>query len=187
MARCWRVFPWDPGRPEGAPFSASHVPQTTGRGRFDLPVACSPVLYLAETPAHAVAVALQPWRNRPLRPAHLHRAGLPLALVDVRLGEGAAAGIADLCDPATLRRRRIRPDRIASRHRRRTQPVAASIWDSGYIGLRWWSSFWGDWHGVVLFTARAEGSLLFGEPREIGRDSEALREAAAALGMRLAL
>lgn len=185
MALFWRVFPWDPDRPDGAPFSPSYVPHTTGRGRFDLPVACSPVLYLAESPEHAVAEALQPWRNRPLRTAHLHRAGHSLALVDVRLGADEAAEIANLCDPATLRRRRLRPDQIASRHRRRTQPVAASIWDSGHVGLRWWSSFWGDWHGVVLFTARVDGSVHFGEPKVIGGDTPALCEAAAALGMPL--
>lgn len=186
MALYWRVFPWDRDVPDGRPFSPSHIPPTTARGRFDLPIACSPVLYLAETPDHAIAEALQPWRNWPLRTAHLRRAGHPLALVDVQLGAEEAAGIVDLCDPATLRRRRIAPDQIASRHRRRTQPIAASIWDSGDVGLRWWSSFWGDWHGVVLFTARVEWSMHFGEPREIGGDTPALRGAASALGMPLA-
>lgn len=187
MALFWRVFPWDPDRAEGAPFSASHIPRTTGRGRFDLPVACSRVLYLAESPEHAVAEALQPWRNRPLRSAHLNRGGRSLALVDVQLGADEAAEIVDLCDPATLRHRRLRPERIASRHRSRTQPIAASIWDSGNVGLRWWSSFRGDWHGVVLFTARLKGSMHVGEPQEIGGDTPALREAAAALGMPLAI
>ena len=185
MAQYWRVFPWNPDRPAGAPFSSSHVPRTTGRGRFDLPVACSPVLYLAESSAHAVAEALQPWRNRPLRGAHLRRAGHPLALVDIHVDMDRAAAIVDLCNPATLRRRRIRPDQIASRHRRRTQPIAASIWDGGDVGLRWWSSYWGDWHGVVLFTARLQGSLHFGEPQEIDADTPALRKAADALGMTL--
>ena len=186
MALFWRVFPWDRDRREGAPFSPSYIPGTTGRGRFDLPIACSPVLYLAETPEHAIAEALQAWRNRPLRRAHLRRAGHPLALVDVQLTADDAAEIVDLCDPVTLRRRRLHPDQIASRHRRKTQPLAASIWDSGNVGLRWWSSFRGDWHGVVLFTARVKGSMHFGEPREIGGDTPALREAAAALGMPLA-
>lgn len=187
MALFWRVFPWDPDVRDRSPFSHSWIPPTTGRGRFDLPVACSPVLYLAESPAHAVAEALQPWRNRPLRRAHLRRAGRPLALVDVQLEADEAAELVDLCDPATLRRRRIGPDRIASLHRRRTQPIAASIWDSGNIGIRWWSSFWGDWHGVVLFTARLEGRLHFGEPQEVSAETPALHEAAAALGMPLGL
>ena len=187
MSLYWRVFPWDPEVPDGELFSPSYIPPTTARGRFDLPIACSPVLYVAESPEHAIAEALQPWRNRPLRTAHLRRAGRPLALVDVQLGAREAAQVVDLCDPATLRRRRLAPDHIASRHRRRTQPIAASIWDSGHVGLRWWSSFRGDWHGVVLFTARAGPDLHFGEPREIVSDTPALGEAAAALGMPLSL
>lgn len=185
MELFWRAFPWDRDGPEGAPFSPSYIPKTTGRGRFDLPVACSPVLYLAGSPEHAIAEAIQPWRNRPLRSTSLLRAGHPLALVDVRLGPEEVENLVDLCDPATLRRRRLSPDRIASRNRRRTQPIAASVWDSGNIGLRWWSSFRGDWHGVVLFTARVGRSLRFGEPQTISSDTPALHEAAAALGMPL--
>ena len=187
MSLYWRVFPRDREMPDGEPFSPSYVPPPTTRGRFDLPIACSPVLYVAESPEHAIAEALQPWRNRPLRTAHLRRAGRPLALVDVQLGAREAAELVDLCDPATLRHRRIAPDHIASRHRRSTQPIAASIWDSGHVGLRWWSSFRGDWHGVVLFTARAGPDLHFGEPQILSADTPALEDAAAALGMPLAL
>lgn len=187
MAVLWRVFPWNPDVDEGRPFSPSHVPPTTGRGRFDLPVACSPVLYVAEAPQHAIAEAIQPWRNRPLRRAHLLQAGHPLALVGVQLKRNDAEELVDLCDPATLRRRRLRPDQIASRHRRTTQPIAASVWDSGNVGLRWWSSYWGGWHGVALFTARLARSLRFGRPEILSADTPALREAAAALGMPLAL
>ena len=187
MALFWRVFPWNHDAVDGSPFSPSYIPPTTGRGRFDLPVACSPVLYLAESPEHAVAEAIQPWRNRPLRKPHLRRAGRPLALVGVQLGQGKTAELVDLCDPATLRRRRLRPDQIVSRHRGKTQPIAASIWDSGHMGLRWWSSFWGDWHGVVLFTARAGRSLACGRPQILSVDNPALHEAAASLGMPLAL
>ena len=156
MALYWRVVPWDPDVNEGNLFSPSYIPPTTGRGRFDLPVACSPVLYLAESPEHAIAEAIQPWRNRPLRRAHLLRAGRPLALVGVQLESGEASRLLDLCDPRTLHRRRLKPDRIASRHRRTTQPIAASAWDAGHAGLRWWSGFRGDWHGrCALHGARA--------------------------------
>jgi hypothetical protein len=51
----WRVFPWDPAAPDGAPYSARYVPPTgtqTG-GRFDL--GDVPVLYLAEQPEQALA------------------------------------------------------------------------------------------------------------------------------------
>ncbi len=187
VAHFWRVFPWDPDVNEGNLFSPSYIPPTTGRGRFDLPVACSPVLYLAESPEHAIAEAIQPWRNRPLRRPHLLRAGRPLALVGVRLEPDASSRLLDLCDPRTLHRRRLSPDRIASRDRRTTQPIAASAWDRGHAGLRWWSSSWGDWHGVVLFTKRVRRSLHFGEPEVVSRDNPALREAAGALGMTVAL
>lgn len=187
MARFWRVIPWDPDVNEGSLFSPSYIPPTTGRGRFDLPVACSPVLYVAESPEHAIAEALQPWRNRPLRKPHLLRAGRPLALVGVDLAPDKASDLADLCDPGVLGRLGVSADRVASRDRRRTQPVAASVWDSGHAGLRWWSGFRGDWHGIVLFTARTRRRLRFGRPEVLSAENEALRKAAAALGMPLAI
>ena len=187
MSLFWRVFPWDPDVKEGNPFSASYIPPTTGRGRFDLPPDCSPVLYLAESPEHAIAETIQPWRNRPLRRPHLLRAGRPLALVGVQLEPDEASRLLDLCDPRTLRHSRLNPERIASRHRHRTQSIAASAWDNGHAGLRWWASFWGDWQGVVLFMKRTRRGLHFGEPEVISRDTPALHEAADALGMRLAM
>lgn len=186
MARFWRVVPWDPDVDEGRLFSPSHIPPTTGRGRFDLPVRCSPVLYTAESPEHAIAEAIQPWRNRPLRKAQLVRAGRPLALVGVEVAPDRAADLADLCDPGVLGRLGVSADQVASRDRRRTQPIAASVWDRGHAGLRWWSSLRGDWHGVVLFTDRLKRSLRFGRPEVLSAETPALREAAAALGMPLA-
>ncbi|HZD04543.1 MAG TPA: hypothetical protein VE173_06485, partial [Longimicrobiales bacterium] len=81
--------------------------------------------------------------------------------------EGPGARIADLCDAVVLQRLGTAPDRVASRHRTVTQPIARAIWEAEYAGLRWWSRFWGDWHTTVLFTARltgeAEGSGGVGE------------------------
>ena len=96
MARFWRVVPWDADVRAGRLFSASYIPPATGRGRFDLPDAFSPVLYVAESPEHAIAEAMQPWRNRSLRRAHLGRAGRPLALVGVEPAAGKAADVVDL-------------------------------------------------------------------------------------------
>lgn len=183
MAVVWRVFPWDDRAPDGALFSAAHVPTTTGRGRFDLPVELSPVLYLAESPEHAVAELLQPWRNRALERAHLVRAGHPLALVGAELPDGAGTRLLDLCDPGVLADSGWTPDRVASRHRRLTQPIAAEAWRAGCVGLRWWSAFWGDWHGVVLFTARIGDRLDVGEPVALTRESPSVVAAADALGM----
>ena len=187
MAHYWRVFPWDPDVNEGSLFSPSHIPPTTGRGRFDLPLACSPVLYVAESPEHAIAEAIQPWRNHPLRQPHLLRAGRPLALVGVHMAPETALDLADLCEPAVLGRLGLGADRVASRNRRRTQAIAASVWDSGHAGLRWWSCFRGDWHGIVLFTARMEGGVRFGTPEVLSAEDPALQEAAAALGMPVAI
>ena len=187
MAHFWRVFPWDPDVNEGNLFSPSHVPPTTGRGRFDLPLACSPVLYVAESPEHAIADAIQPWRNRPLRQPHLLRAGRPLALVAVQMASETASELADLCQPDVLGRLGLSADVVASRNRRRTQAIAASVWDRGHPGLRWWSSFRGDWHGVVLFMARMKGDVHFGSPELLSAESPALQQAAAALGMPVAI
>lgn len=186
MANYWRVFPWDVSARPGAMFSPSFVPSTTGRGRFDLSVDKSPVLYVAESPEHAIAEALQSWRNRPLRRAHLERARHPLALVEVAVEDDRADELLDLCDPRVLTDIGSAPDEVASRHRGRTQPIAAASWDAGRPGLRWWSAFWGDWHGVVLFTARLEPGLHFARATPLSLDSADVRSAAAALGMEIA-
>ncbi|NJD18758.1 MAG: RES domain-containing protein [Gemmatimonadetes bacterium] len=180
---CWRVFPWDPEALPGARFSPPHVPEPTGRGRFDLPRDLSPVLYLAETGAHAVGEMLQAWRGQRLRPAHLIRAGFPLALVEVRVPPASVGRLADLCDPDHLAATGTAPDTTASRSRERTQPIARAAWDAGRHGLRWWSSFWGDWHTIVLFTRRVGGKLRLGEPEVLTLEHPAVKEAADLLGM----
>lgn len=180
---CWRVFPWDPGAPPGARFSPSHVPEPTGRGRFDLPRDLSPVLYVAETGAHAVGEALQAWRGQPLRSAHLIRAGLPLALVEARVPPASVGRLANLCDPAHLAATGTTPDTTAARRRERTQPIARAAWDAGHHGLRWWSSFWGEWHTVVLFTRRLGSRIRWGEPEVLTPEHPGVREAADLLGM----
>jgi len=180
---CWRVFPWDAEAPPGARFSPSHIPPTTGRGRFDLPRDLSPVLYLAQTESHAVGEMLQAWRGQRIRKAHLTRAGFPLALVEVHIPPASARRLADLCDPAHLAGSGIPPDVTASRSRELTQPIARAAWDAGHHGLRWWSSFWGDWHTVVLFTRRLGGRLRFGEPEVLTEAHPAVVEAVHLLGM----
>lgn len=143
------------------------------------------MLYLAETAEHAVAELLQPWRGRALEPGHLTRAGLALAAVTVEVGEADRAHLVDLCDPAALGALPTAPDTTASRLRERTQPVARAAWEGGASGLRWWSSFWGDWHTVVLFTARLAQPLRFGAPEVLTPDAEPVRRAAELLGMRM--
>jgi hypothetical protein len=126
---------------------------------------------------------LQPWRGQPLEPYHLTRAGLPLAIVEVEVPSPSASDWADLCDASYLHHAELAPDATASRHRHITQPLALAAWEAGYHGLRWWSSFWGDWHTVVLFTARMHGALRFGVPEVLTIHHPAVTEAAALLGM----
>lgn len=183
----WRVFPWDPASDEGDPFSPSFVPEPTGRGRFDLPPRLSPVLYLAESPEHAVAELLHPWRGRSIDDRHLTRAGRSLASVEIRW-DAPSADVVDLCDPANLVRLAVPPDRVASRDRAVTRPIAQQVWDEGAAGLRWWSRFWGDWHTVVVFTDRASvgaagEDLRFGAPEPLQLESPAVVEAADLLGI----
>ncbi|MCH7531415.1 MAG: RES family NAD+ phosphorylase [Gemmatimonadetes bacterium] len=181
----WRVFPWDASAKSGARFSPSHVPAPTGRGRFDLPRELSHVLYLAESPEHAVAEMIQPWRGKRIGTAHLVRAMLPLALVRVAV-DISGTSIADLCDPEVLLRTGVAPDRSASRRRDATQPLARRVWDGGFAGLRWWSSFWGDWHTCTLFTARAAAGISFDEPERLAMTHAAVTGAAEWLGIELA-
>jgi hypothetical protein len=186
------VLPWDTGARSGERFSPSYVPAPTGRGRFDLPARLSRSLYLAESPEHAVAELLHPWRGRRIDERHLLRAGRALALVEIRRevpeweSSDEPPGIADLCDPGTLDDLEARPDGVASHHRSVTQPIARAVWDAGASGLRWWSRFWGDWHTTVLFTERAHRdstALSFGGPETLSLGSPALLEAARLLGM----
>lgn len=143
------------------------------------------MLYLAEAPDHAVGEALQPWRGRQLTSGLLRRTGLPLALVRVTVNLDVPGELADLCDPDLLARLALPPDRLASRHRRITQPLSSALWEQGYSGLRWWSSFRGDWHVVALFMARASGRVEFGGPEPLTLDSPAVAQAASLLGMEL--
>lgn len=191
----WRVFPWDTSAQSGARFSPDHVPLPTGRGRFDLPRDISHVLYLAESPQHAVAEMIQPWRGKRIGAAHLIRATLPLALVCVSVDipgisiPGRAilgTPIADLCQPDVLTNTGIAPDRTAFRSRTETQSLARRVWDAGFSGLRWWSSFWGDWHSCTLFTSRVRAGISFGEPERLTMTHAAVTSAAEWLGIELA-
>lgn len=141
------------------------------------------MLYLAETPDHALAELLQPWRGRPLQPAHFEHGGRPLSLVQLHVDDETATGIMDLCDPNVLARARVAPDVVASRHRNVTQPVAGYAWESGHHGVRWWSTFWGDWHTVVLFVKRIETPLRFEDPLALSIEAPVARRTARLLGM----
>ena len=181
----WRAFPWDPGAPAGKRFSITYVTPLQGKGRFDLPGVPAAVLYLAETPEHAVAEMIQHYRGQVLDEADLRIAGHPLALVALRPSMRIRKAVIDLCDPGVLARLGIRPDETASRDRRRTQGIAARIHAAGHAGLRWWSALSGDWHTVILFRNRLGRFPAHGTPEPLTLEHAAVREAARALGVRL--
>jgi hypothetical protein len=145
------------------------------------------VLYLGESPAHAVGEVMQAFRGRTVGEPHLRRRGHSLALVEVRAGEGRDdAAVADLTRPAVLERLGLRPDVLASHDRRRTQAAARAVHAAGYGGLRWWSALTGEWHGLVLFLDRVSPETLrYGVPEPVDTSSLALREAARLLGIRV--
>ncbi|HUP01192.1 MAG TPA: RES family NAD+ phosphorylase [Gemmatimonadota bacterium] len=179
----WRVFPWDPGAAPGRPFSSSHITEGRGSGRFDLHAGA---LYLAESAEHALAEKIARYRGRSLGEHHLHESGRPLALVEVEIPTAWMERIADLCEPGVLAREGIRPDDTVARERSVTQEIARRLHERDYVGLRWWSTFFGQWHVVVLFADRIEGERLrFLEPRPIGLDHPRLASAAEAIGVRL--
>jgi hypothetical protein len=186
LIRCWRVFPWDRTAAENEPFSAGFVPPNQGYGRFDLPGEPAGVGYFAEDPEHAVAEKLVRLRNQRLDEADLLEHGRPLALVEARIELPTPAGLLDLCDAARLDAEGIQPDRTAFRDRIATQAVSRHVWGAGYAGLRWWSAFFGEWHTIVVFMARAPAAAVrFGLPEPLDLRHPAVGLAADALGITL--
>jgi hypothetical protein len=182
----WRVFPWDRRAGEDEPFWAGWVPPTQGQGRFDLPGTPGGVMYLAETPEHAVGEMIQHYRGQRLDAGDLRVAGHALALVRVTVPALVTGRVVDLCDPQVLVRLGLRPDATASGNRRTTQRIAAGIHAAGYAGLRWWSALLGDWHTLVLFRDQLGAALRFGTPEPLSLSHAAVREAMRALGLSVA-
>jgi hypothetical protein len=144
------------------------------------------VLYLAESPVHAVGEVMQAFRGRTVGGAHLRRHGHALAVVEVRVDGRTRLPVADLTRPTVMAQLGLRPDLLASHDRRRTHAAARTVHAAGYAGLRWWSALTGEWHGVVLFLDRvAPEALRWGTPEPITTESPALHEAARLLGIRV--
>jgi hypothetical protein len=189
----WRVFPWDPHAPDGAPFSARYLPPagTQTGGRFD--PGHPPVLYLAQDPVHALTELLHGFRGTPLLPEHLLRPDPngpgtyhPLSLVEARLPTGMEARLPDLADPAVLVDLDIRPDQLASHDRTVTQAISRRVHAStaGYPGFRWWSALTGEWHVTVLFMDRLDPrSIEYTVPVPLDVRHPAVRAAARFLKM----
>jgi len=164
-------------------FSPSYIPTGQWSGRFDLRDD-PPVLYLAESGAHAIAEVLQEFRGRPFDRGFLRRGGLELATSEVTIPEAVARRIVDLVDPATLSELGVHPDRLAHHERRVTQAIARQLHDAGHAGFRWWSSITGAWHATTLFASpEILARLTFGTPAVVAPGQPALLEALLLLGI----
>jgi hypothetical protein len=181
----WRAFPWDAAAAAGDQFSPLYIQPGQTSARFDLHDR-PPVLYLGESPDHALGELLQGFRGRAIGTAHLKSRGFPLALVEVGVLKSVAQDLVDCNDPAALERHHLRPDEMASHDRSVTQAIARWLHDSGVPGFRWWSALTGAWHSTVLFIDRVPATKLeVGEPELVTLAHPALARCAAMLGIAL--
>ena len=180
----YRAFAWSrrvqPDEPDGALW----FPQVfQGEGRHDNPAvyAC---LYLADRPVSCVAEQLAAFRGQRLTAPMLRRRGLPLALADVEIDDGAS--ILDLDEPAVLGREKLHPSQVATRHREVTQPQALTLYQRHPMlaGIRWWSMWESLWANYTLF-GRARSSMRLVRVRELTLDEPAVVEASDLFGLRI--
>jgi hypothetical protein len=178
-----RCFAWNERAAEGESDGALWFPRVfQGEGRHDNPdlYGC---LYLSASAVSCVVEQLARFRGQRLLPSLLRRRGLPLALADLELEDGAE--LVDLDDPAVLRRERLRPSVVATRQRGVTQPQARRLHETHprAAGLRWWSTYEALWPNVTLFD-RAAPRVRVRSVRALGLDDPVVQEAADLFGLR---
>lgn len=182
----WRALPWRAHGTADEPGGALWFPrELQGTGRHDNPdlYGC---LYVTESPVSAVAESLAPFRGTGrLSEAMLARAGLPLALAELRLEECREP--VDLDDPRMLLRERLRPSEVATRSRAVTQAYAARLFDERReaVGLRWWSTLEATLANVTLYD-RAARHLSLTRVTPLALNDAAVGEAAELLGLAFA-
>lgn len=172
--RLYRCVPWW-GR------EADFPRRTAGGGRHDAP-ALYGCLYASLEPVSALVEQLARFRGTSLAPGCLVLGGSALALADLELPDDAP--VLDLDDPIVLAELGLRPSRVASRVRRLTQADAATLYERRpeTVALRWPSVYDPRWTNVTVFD-RAAGLLQTGEVRRLSLADDALRAAAAFLGL----
>jgi hypothetical protein len=176
----YRCFAWDrrsPAREPGGPLWFPQVFQGDGRHDNSERYGC---LYVAEAAVSAVVEQLARFRGSVFVPEVLRRRGLPLALAAIELDDRAT--LIDLDLPEMLRRRRLRPSRVATRRRDLTQPQALALYEDGADGIRWWSTFESLWANVTLFD-RAADALAIRDVRVVEPTEPTVREATDLLGI----
>jgi hypothetical protein len=176
-----RCFAWNERARPGQPDSPLWFPRDfQGDGRHDNPDVYG-CLYLADREASGVVEQLARFRGQRLIEPMLVRRGLPLALAALELPD--TSELVDLDDPAELRRRRLRPSRVATRDRSLTQPQALDVYrDSAAAGIRWWSIHESLWANYTLFD-RSVSALSVAEVRPLELGDPAVAEAAEFLGL----
>jgi hypothetical protein len=180
----YRCFAWDDRAPQQDPDGPLWFPRMfQGDGRHDNPdlFGC---LYLSERALSTVVEQLARFRGQRLLPSLLRRRGLPLALAELELAD--PVDLVDLDDPAVLRRERLRPSVVATRHRETTQPQARHLHDRHptAAGLRWWSTYEALWLNVTLFD-RASAQLRVRSLRALSVEDPVVKEAADLFGLRV--
>lgn len=177
----YRCFGWNERARAGQPDSPLWFPREfQGDGRHDNPDVYG-CLYLTDREASGVVEQLARFRGQRLIEQLLRRRGLPLALAALDLAEDGE--LVDLDDPAVLRRRRLRPSRVATRDRAITQPQALAVYrETEAVGLRWWSIHESLWANYTLFD-RASPRLSVETVRPLTQDDPAVAEAAEFLGL----
>jgi hypothetical protein len=180
----YRRYPFSPGAGVGEPGGPLYVPRLDqGDGRHDNPDVYG-ALYLSRVPASPIAELLRDAPRGVLQPALLLHEGEPYRLA--AFDDSGLTDLVDLDDPRTLSRRGLRPSRVATLDRERTQPLGLSIYHEGASGFEWWSTIESSWINVTVFADRAVDRLtLAGEPEALTLDHPAVREAADAVGVLL--
>jgi hypothetical protein len=179
----YRCFAWDERAGELGADGPLWFPRIyQGEGRHDNPDVYG-CLYLSTSALSCLVEQLARFRGQRLLPSLLRRRGLPLAVADLELDEGAE--LVDLDDPAVLRRERLRPSQVATRDRRLTQPRARALHDGHprAAGLKWWSTHESLWINVTLFD-RAAPRVRVQAVRALSVEDPIVVEAAEFFGLR---
>ena len=177
----YRCFAWNErARADQADSPLWFPREFQGDGRHDNPdlYGC---LYLTDREVSGVVEQLARFRGQRLIEPMLVRRGLRMALAALELPDNSE--LVDLDDPVELRRRRLRPSRVATRDRAITQPQALAAYrDSTAAGIRWWSIHESLWANYTLFD-RSVSELLVAEVRPLELGDPAVAEAAEFLGL----
>jgi hypothetical protein len=177
-----RCFAWDARAAAEAPGGPLWFPrELQGDGRHDAPERYG-CLYVSEAPVSAVVEELARFAGTALHPSDLRRRGLPLALAELELEDGAQ--LVDLDSPFVLAVEGLRPSLVATSARTHTQGAAAALHGrhANAAGIRWSSAFEASWANVTLFD-RAQPVLTVEAVRPLELDDPVTGEAAAFLGL----